>query len=205
MFQVRSPVSRKLNAPWRSRKATLRALSVLSSGLRRGVGAGAVRLDSQPFARHGLAARGEDLQKNRRRALRLLQPDRAAGIERDRLVFRGGAIGRVFRREVLVFVERRDRAVIVKPVDPDQLRQFGNAAVMIGVVMRHDQVIDRRHSGLFHRLFDALRVAALEAGPARVNQDRFAGRRDDQRRRAAFDIDIEDVERAPSWCRIFER
>src|SRR5262249_59187633 len=137
-------------------------------GLLGGAGACGVRLDGRSLARHGLAASGEDLKENRRRALCLLQPDRTAGVESDRLIPRGGAIGRVFRREVLVLVERRGRAVVVKLVDPDHLRKFGNAAVMIGVVMRTYIVIVRLNPAGFLRLFMRFAFAPSKTGPTAV-------------------------------------
>jgi len=86
--------------------------------------------------------------------------------------------------------------------NPGKLRR---AAVMIHVVMSRDQMIYRRNSRLPHRLLDTFRVAPVKAGPTRVYRYRFFCGRDNERRRAAFDINVIDVECAARRFCLWQR
>ena len=101
-------------------------------------------------------------------------------------------------RRALALLHRR--AVIDEGANRHARRQRRDAADVIGVVVRHDEVVDPRQPGLLHRRRDAIGVAAVEAGVARVDQQRLARRRDNQRRLAAFDVDEVDVERLSRWA-----
>jgi hypothetical protein len=81
-------------------------------------------------------------------------------------------------------------------LDRYQRRELRHAAVVVGVVVRDDQMIDRSQAVAIERRLDPLGVPAVEAGPAGVDQDRLAGRRDDQSGSAPEDIDPFDRERA---------
>jgi hypothetical protein len=61
----------------------------------------------------------------------------------------------------------------VELADRQQLRQLADAAVVVEVPVRDDQVVDRLQPGPLRRLVDALGVAA--AGVAAVDEDRLAG------------------------------
>ena len=62
--------------------------------------------------------------------------------------------------------------------------------------MRRDQVIDLLHSGVFHRVHDAPRVARGGHGAdiAGIHQQRFMRRRNEQYGVAPFDVDHVDIE-----------
>ena len=73
--------------------------------------------------------------------------------------------------------------------------ELGHRAEVIAVPVRRDQVVDLREAGILDGGHDALGVARRgRAAVARVDQQRLAGRRDEQRRVAAFDVDDVDVQ-----------
>ena len=76
----------------------------------------------------------------------------------------------------------------------------GNAADVIGVVVRDHEIVDAREAGLSNNGRNTVGVAAVEAHVAGVHQQRFAGGRHDQRGLTAFDVDDMDVERL-FWLR----
>ena len=65
---------------------------------------------------------------------------------------------------------------------------------MIAMPMANHNMIDFRQARLLRGGEDALGVAVAIAGIAGVEQQRFSGRRDEQRGRAAFDIDLGDFQ-----------
>ena len=75
-----------------------------------------------------------------------------------------------------------------------QFAETSDAAVMIQVPVRDDQMIDRLEPDRVRRLGDT--VGVTRAGVAAVDEHRFAGGRDDQRRGAAFRVDEVNVEPA---------
>ena len=84
--------------------------------------------------------------------------------------------------------------MVVEVADRHQVGQLLDAAVMIGVPVRDDEMIDRLEARCGGSLVDALGVAV--AGIAAVDQHRLALRRDEQRVSAALDIDEDDVQAA---------
>ena len=73
--------------------------------------------------------------------------------------------------------------------------QFGQAAEVIAMPVRDDQMIDLLEAGVFHGRHDSRGVSRrLRAGIAGVDEQRFARRRNEERRIAALHIDDIDVE-----------
>ena len=107
-------------------------------------------------------------------------------------------VGReVVARDVGVFAVH---AVIEKFADLDVLDEIRHAAHVIGMEVGDEHMVDLRDAGVFHRRLNALGVAAIVAGPAGIDQQRSAGRRDEQRGLAAFDVDGVDVQVACLSC-----
>ena len=77
--------------------------------------------------------------------------------------------------------------------------RFGHAAHVIDVVVSHEQMIDLRDAGVAHGGLNAIGVPAIVIRPARIDQQRCARGRNQQRRLASFDIDGVDGEAA--WMR----
>ena len=82
------------------------------------------------------------------------------------------------------------RAVIVKPVDGDQLCERRDSADVVGMIMGDYQGVKLRESRGFHGCDDAVGIAV--AGEAGVHKQRLARGSDDQRGRAALDVDPVD-------------
>ncbi len=70
------------------------------------------------------------------------------------------------------------------------MAEFRHAAEMIAVIMRQDQMIDLGQTGITNGLHDAAGIAfrGKVADIAGVDQDRFAGRRDEQGPVSALDV-----------------
>jgi len=66
---------------------------------------------------------------------------------------------------------------------------------VIAVEVRDQQVVDLRQAGIMNRRRDPFRIPSLGARPATVDEQRLPGRRDDQRRLPAFDVNEVDLER----------
>jgi len=78
----------------------------------------------------------------------------------------------------------------------DARRELGKPAVMIAVPVRDDHVIDLRDARIFRGLDDASCVArCTHAAVARVDEQRLARGRYEERRVAPFDVDDIDLER----------
>ncbi len=95
------------------------------------------------------------------------------------------------------------RPVIEEMRDRDPLRQFLHAADVIDVVVREQQVIDLLEPDLRHDRHDPIRVAA--AGIPGIDQQRLAGRRNEQRGFSTLGVDDVDVERFGSSLRRWQR
>ena len=118
-------------------------------------------------------------------ALDLLERDLVASLQRLRFPCRGLLVNLDQEREALrVLIELLGNAVIVEVFDRDQLAEPGDAAVMIGVPVADDEMVDGLEAGVGAGLVNALGVAG--AGIAAINQHRFTGGRDHQRGRAAL-------------------
>ena len=91
-------------------------------------------------------------------------------------------------------VRRLDEiAAIEAAADRDELREGRQPALVIGVEMTEHEVVDPLQPRLLRDLENAPRIAS--AGfPAGVDEQRFAGRRDEQRRRTPLDVHPVDVE-----------
>ena len=83
-------------------------------------------------------------------------------------------------------------------LDRDLRRELRQPAEVVAVPVRDDQVIDLLQVRVFDRRHDAAGVAhGARRHVARIHEQRFAGRRDEKRRVAAFDVDYIDVEGLP--------
>jgi hypothetical protein len=69
----------------------------------------------------------------------------------------------------------------------DAGRELRHAAEMVAVPMRRDEVVDRGDAGVLHRGHDAIGIP--RPWVAGVDENRFAGRRDEECRVAAFHVD----------------
>ena len=94
--------------------------------------------------------------------------------------------GIVVARDVGVFAVG---TVVEELADLDALDEFRHAANVIGMVVGDEHMIDVRDAGVFHCRLDAIGVAAVVAGPAGIDEQGRAGRRNEQRGLAAFDVD----------------
>ena len=79
-------------------------------------------------------------------------------------------------------------AVIEERADLDPARELRNSSRVIGVIVRDDDVVNVVDAGRFRGEHDAVRVSPVEIVPARVNQQRFTLRIDDQRGLPAFHV-----------------
>ena len=79
--------------------------------------------------------------------------------------------------------------MIDERADRNLLCELDDAAIVIGMEVRDQEIVDLLEPGFPDRSHDAVRVARVIAGVARVDQQRFAGRRRDQRRLTTFDVD----------------
>ena len=98
---------------------------------------------------------------------------------------RGVILGDIHKRVV-------GRPVIDKILDGDAGSKLYHAARMVHVIVRKDQIIDLRDARLPGHSHNAVGIA--RAGPAGIHQQGLAGRGQDQRRLAAFDIDEIDFQ-----------
>ena len=90
-------------------------------------------------------------------------------------------------------------AVIEEVANRDTAGELRHGAHVIAVPVRRDERVDLRDARGLDRGHDALRIAAGgRAAVARVDQHRLAGRSDEQRGVAAFDVEDVDIER----CRL---
>ena len=88
-------------------------------------------------------------------------------------------------------------AMIDEMPDRDALGELGHAAEMIAVPMGDDQMVDLGEAGVLGGRHDAPGIADRRLGRdiAGVDEQRFAGRRDEERGVAALDVDHVDVQR----------
>lgn len=86
------------------------------------------------------------------------------------------------------------RSVIDEGSDRNSLRQSGNSADVIYMVMRDQQIVDAMEASLFRRSKDAIGALPV-VGPSRIDQQRPLGRGDKQSGLAAFDVDEVDGQR----------
>src|SRR5207237_6056096 len=115
--------------------------------------------------------------------------------------FRDGMFGLAIKFAVSTLQKRIDTGIglSVRPVvdeffDRYPLSKFGKAADMITVVMRDDQMIDRRHSRVLRRRHNSFGVTHRGwAAVSGVDEHRFSGRCNKQYGIAAFNIDDIDV------------
>ena len=88
---------------------------------------------------------------------------------------------RVLEKGVRKFARLDVGAVIDELADRNLGRQFGQAAEVIAVPVRDDQMVDLLEPGVFDRIHDAARIANRRgAGIAGIDEQRLAGRRDEQ-------------------------
>jgi hypothetical protein len=118
------------------------------------------------------------------------------------------ALERRLRPRHLRFGPCVGRLMVDEGADRDQLGELGDAADMIGVKVRHQQIVDAFDARGTCRREDPVGVARLAriagqrreraglAGKAGVDQQRLPRWRDDQRGLAALDVDEIDVQRA---------
>ena len=96
------------------------------------------------------------------------------------------------------------QAAVPEVVDANQPGQPRDAAEMVPVPVRRDQMIEMVAARqVLQDMDDPLRVAIVQARPARVDQDRLALGRHQQRRRAAHHVDEVDLQPAaarPADC-----
>src|SRR5580704_3944024 len=85
-------------------------------------------------------------------------------------------------------------AVIVKLADGNHLGERGESAHVVGVKMADEQIVDLFQAGELGCGVDAFGIAIADR-PSSIDQKRFAGRGDEQRRGAAFGVNPVDVER----------
>ena len=79
--------------------------------------------------------------------------------------------------------------------DGDLRGERGEAAEVVAVPVRDDEVIEMREAGVVNRVHDAAGVAVgARRDIAGVHEQRFAGGRDEERGVAALDVDDVDVE-----------
>ena len=118
--------------------------------------------------------------------------------------FQRQAINFFFREQFLVSIpdldSRRIRALAVIAVindrsHGDSRHQLRQATDVIHVKVCDQDVVELADPGLLGHGNDAVGVSAIIAGPTRVDQQRFAGRRDEQRRLATLNIHEEYPQR----------
>ena len=96
--------------------------------------------------------------------------------------------------------------MIEKSADRNQLHQFGEAADMVDVVMRRQQIVDAAQSFRFQRGGDALgiadRLVAEARRPAAVDHQRFVVGGDEQRAARPFEIELDDAQAVRGGSRL---
>ena len=87
-------------------------------------------------------------------------------------------------REIESCVSVFGQPAVPEVIDPDHPGQSLDAAEMVHVPVRRDQVVEMVASGqVFQDVDDPFRIAVVQSGPARVDQHRLAFGRHDQGRR----------------------
>ena len=81
--------------------------------------------------------------------------------------------------------------------DRNLTREIHDAAVVVGMEMRDEQVVDPRDARVASGGEDARGIPAVEPGVAGIDEQRIPRRRDEKRRLPALHIDEVDVERVP--------
>src|SRR6185437_11897776 len=84
--------------------------------------------------------------------------------------------------------------MIVEMADRNELRERFKAAFMVRMPVADDHLVDALQSGALCGGEYALRVAIPVPGIAGVEEQRFTGGRDEQRRSAAFDVNPVDFQ-----------
>lgn len=77
----------------------------------------------------------------------------------------------------------------------EPLSQLSDTAHVIRVEMGDDQIVDLPDARAPRNRRDSIGVAAIKSWPTGIDQQRFARRRDEQRRFPAIDVDHVDIER----------
>ena len=182
MAQSRLARSRNLNLPKvRARRPSGKVRDV--SRLVLGSGAERVRPPSVYRFREQLTVRGDDV------GLDTLQRNLVADLEDGSPVAANAEIG-----VAPPLVRRFDEvAAIETEADLDELRQGRQPALVAGVEMTEHEVVDPLQPRLLRDFENASGIAAASF-PTGIDQQRFAGRRDEQRRRAALDVHPVDIE-----------
>ena len=86
-------------------------------------------------------------------------------------------------------------AMVDEFADGDLRGELGQAAEVIAVPVRDDQMIDLGEAGVMDGIHDAAGIAnGAGRDVARIHEQRLAGGRDEERGVAAFDVDDVDVE-----------
>ena len=81
-------------------------------------------------------------------------------------------------------------------IDLNDVRQLPNAANMVAMEVRRDEVVDLLFLGFLREdVLNPLGVAVLETGPSGIHQDGVAARSNNERRRTPFNVNPVDVER----------
>ena len=139
---------------------------------------------------HDFATSGENTQKDWWSAGCLPEFDGCPRFESDRFTLGYRLVGGVFFGEVRILRESGRGSVVVELVYLHPCGQIRHSAEMICMVMGDDEMVDGLDSGLLHCRLDPRGIATTVCRPTSVDQNRFPSRSDDQRRGAAFDIDI---------------
>ena len=117
----------------------------------------------------------------------------------------------VSNREVVAIQRRRLVAFLDGPpvIDERADRNTGcerrNAADVIAVVMRDDQVIDPHDARLCSRRSNPIGVTTVEAGPAGIDEHRLSSRRDEQGGLTTLDVDEINLQRLRGRLRDSDR
>ena len=88
--------------------------------------------------------------------------------------------------------------MIVEVCDRELLRELEQRAHIIAVVVRRPQVVDLRDASGPERIGDAPEITF--AGVAGIDQQRLAGRADEERRLPTLGIDVMDRQRPVGPC-----
>jgi hypothetical protein len=91
-------------------------------------------------------------------------------------------------------------SVIDEHADRNPRGDGGGVADVIVVVVRDQQVVQPGQAGLLHRGEHPIDIAIPVSRMPCVDQHRLAGRGDEERRLASFDVDEVDVERFLDLC-----
>ncbi len=102
-------------------------------------------------------------------------------------------------------VARRDRVVIDERMNRQAGGELGNAAGVVAMKMRDQQIVDVRNAGSFGRSGNPVRVPSAVCREAGVDEQRLPGRGLDQGGLTAFDVDEIDVQSVGSGERPRQR